>query len=111
MADGEGFRRELRQRAKGVVEDLQGLGASIGDSGDDLEVFDIGNSVRAYVGISSVLSKIISKIVFYRRLSGKALELLRRRQPRQLLVGQSRWSEEHQRTLYRLIEYTPEDRG
>jgi hypothetical protein len=58
VADGEGFGWELREWAEGVIEDLQGLGAGIGDGGNDLEVFDIGNSVRAYGWLSSTFSNI-----------------------------------------------------
>lgn len=52
VSDGEGLGRELRKWAQGVIEELQGLSAGIGDGGDNLEVFDISYSVRAYVEFS-----------------------------------------------------------
>lgn len=44
MRNEEGVRRPLGQRPIGMVEQLQGLVASVGDSGNDFEVLDAINS-------------------------------------------------------------------
>jgi hypothetical protein len=48
VRNGEGFGGKLRERAEGVIEDLQSLSASVGDRGNDLEIFNINDSVRTY---------------------------------------------------------------
>lgn len=47
VIDRECLSRELRQRAVGVVEKLQGLVTRVGDDGSDLEVVDAIDSTGA----------------------------------------------------------------